>query len=161
MASVSVQKKVAPQAPAPIQHAAAWEPFKTMRELLRWDPFSEMAPLWTSQDVQSFVPNFEVKETQNSFVFKADMPGVEDKDLEVNLTNNRLSISGKRETEKTERNETYYTSERSYGSFTRAFTLPEGIDSDKVSAELARGVLSITIPKKPETEPKKVSVQSK
>ena len=132
-----------------------------MRELLRWDPFTEMTPTWASTEVQAFMPNFEVKETQSAFVFKADMPGIEEKDLDVNLTNNRLTISGKRESEKTEKNETYYTTERSYGSFTRAFTLPEGFDGDKVSAELSRGVLCITIPKKPETQPKKVSVQSK
>jgi HSP20 family protein len=129
-----------------------------MRELLRWDPFGEMTPAWSSSEGQVFMPNFEVKETQSAFVFTADMPGIEEKNLDVKLTHNRLTVSGKRESEKTEQSETYYTSERSYGSFTRAFTLPEGFDGDKVNAELAKGVLTITIPKKPEAQPKKVSV---
>jgi len=138
-----------------------WEPFRTMRELLRWYPFGEMAPAWTSLEAQTFMPDFEVKETQNAFVFKADMPGIEEKNLDVKLTANRLTVSGKRETEKTEQKETYYTTERSYGSFSRSFTLPEGIDGEKVAAELEKGVLTITVTKKPEAAAKQVNVTSK
>jgi HSP20 family protein len=79
----------------------------------------------------------------------------------VQLSDNRLSISGKRESEKTEQGETYYTSERSYGSFTRSFTLPEGVDRDKLRAELKNGVLNVVAPKRPEAQPKKISVASK
>ncbi len=161
MASVAVQKQAAPKPQAPVRHGPAWEPLRTMRELLRWDPFSEMAPTWTSSEVQTFMPDFEVKETQDAFVFTADMPGVEEKNLEVQLTNNRLTISGKRESEKTEQNATYYATERSYGSFARTFTLPEGVEGDRASAELKSGVLTVTIPKKPEAQPKKVTVTSK
>jgi HSP20 family protein len=161
MASVAVQKENAPKVQTPVRATPTWEPLRTMRELLRWDPFGEMAPAWPSTEIQAFMPSFEVKETQNAFVFTADLPGIEEKNLDVKLTNNRLTISGKRESEKTEQNETYYTSERSYGSFTRAFTLPEGFDGDKVSAELQKGVLMVTIPKKPEAQPKKVNVTTK
>jgi HSP20 family protein len=70
-----------------------------------------------------FVPDFEVKETKEGFVFKADVPGIKEKDLEITMTGNRLTISGKREAEMEERSDTYYACERSYGSFTRAFTL--------------------------------------
>ena len=161
MASVAVQKNAAPKPQAPVRQAPSWEPLRTMRELLRWDPFSEMAPAWSSAEAQTFMPDFEVKETQNAFVFTADMPGVEEKNLEVKLTNNRLTITGKRESEKTEQNETYYATERSYGSFARTFTLPEGFDGDHAGAELQSGVLTVTIPKKPEAQPKKVTVNSK
>ncbi len=161
MASVAVQREKAPKVPAPVRPEATWEPFRTMRELLRWDPFGEMAPAWTSREVQTFMPDFEVKETQNAYVFKADLPGIEEKNLEVKLTNNRLNISGRRESEKTEQNETYYATERSYGSFARTFTLPEGIDGENVNAELQKGVLTVTIPKKPEAQTKKVTVTSK
>jgi HSP20 family protein len=102
-----------------------------------------------------------VKETKESFVFTADLPGVAEKDLQVQLSDNRLSISGKRESEKTEQNETYYASERSYGSFTRSFVLPEGIDADKAHAQLKNGVLSVAVPKRPEAQPRKISVTSK
>jgi len=108
-----------------------------------------------------FLPNFEVKDSKEGFVFRADLPGVAEKDLQVQLTDNRLSISGKREAEKTEQNETYYASERSYGSFTRTFTLPEGVDTDKAHAELKNGVLTIALPRRPEAQPRKVNVVSK
>jgi HSP20 family protein len=132
-----------------------------MRDLMRWEPFSELAPAWPTLGNAAFSPAFEVKETKDAFAFTADMPGVTEKDLQVQLSENRLSISGKRESEKTEQGETYYTNERNYGSFIRSFTLPEGIDADKVRAELKNGVLSVTVPKRPEAQPKKISVTSK
>jgi HSP20 family protein len=158
--------EVAIQRPAPasnvpaVGHPAAWDPFRTMRELMRWEPFSSLSTFPTKSGA-SFAPDFEVKETKESFVFTADMPGVADKDLQVQLSDNRLSVSGKRESEKTEQNETYYATERSYGSFTRSFVLPEGIDADKAQAQLKNGVLSIAIPKRPEALPRKIAVQSK
>lgn len=94
-------------------------------------------------------------------MFRADVPGAEDSDLDVKLTQNRLSISGKRESEKSEKGDTFYTNERSYGSFTRSFTLPEGVDADKIRAELKEGVLTLSIPKRPEVQPKKIAVSNK
>jgi HSP20 family protein len=138
-----------------------WDPIRTLRDVLRWDPFSEMLPALQPLEGARFIPDFDVKENKESFVFTADLPGVAEKDLQVQLSGNRLSVSGKRESEKTEQGDTYYTSERSYGSFTRAFSLPEGIDADKVRAELKNGVLSINVPKRPEAQPKKISVASK
>lgn len=161
MASVVVQRDTAPRISAAVRPTPTWEPFRTIRELLRWDPFGEMAPAWTSRDVQTFMPDFEVKETQNAFVFKADMPGVDEKNIDVKLNNNRLTVSGTRETEKIEQNDTFYASERSYGSFTRSFMLPAGFDGEKVAAELAKGVLTITIAKKPEAAAQKVNITSK
>lgn len=136
----------------------AWEPFQLMRSLLRWDPFAEMSPVPIGE--AAFSPAFDVKETKDGFIFKADLPGIEEKDLDVKITKNRLSVSGKREHEKTEKGDTYYTYERSYGSFTRAFTLPDGVDADAIKAELKAGVLTINMPKKPEAQPKKVAVKA-
>ena len=161
MASVMVQREKVPPVQAAVRPMPTWEPFRAMRELLRWDPFGEMAPAWASREVQTFMPDFEVKETQNAFVFKADMPGVEEKNLDVKLNNNRLTVSGTRETEKVEQNDTYYATERSYGSFTRSFMLPEGFDGEKIAAELEKGVLTITIAKKPEVAAQKVNITSK
>jgi HSP20 family protein len=101
-----------------------------MRDLLRWEPFGELSPSFRTLETAAFSPDFEVKETKEAFVFTADVPGVKEGDLEVRLTQNRLSVSGKRESEKTEKGEQFYTTERSYGTFTRAFTLPEGVDAD-------------------------------
>jgi len=157
MANVAVQRENGgkPVAAAP---AREWDPFRVMREMMRWDPFTEMLPPATSEP--AFAPAFEVKETKEGFVFKADLPGVQEKDLEVKLTQNRLSVSGKREQEKSEQNDTYYTYERSYGSFTRAFTLPDGVDPDNVKAELKEGVLTLTVAKRPEHQPKKIAVKA-
>ena len=81
-----------------------------------------------------------------------------EEDLEISLTGNRLAISGHREQEKREQGETYYASERSYGAFSRAFTLPEGTDADNVKADLKNGVLQVTVPKKPEVQPRKIAI---
>jgi HSP20 family protein len=157
MANIAVQKENGGK-PVPAAPAREWDPFRVMREMMRWDPFSEMLPLTTGE--AAFAPAFEVKETKEAFVFKADLPGIQEKDLDVKLTQNRLSISGKREQEKSEKGDTFYTYERSYGSFTRGFTLPEGVDGEKVKAELKEGVLTLTVPKRPENQPKKISVSA-
>src|SRR5206468_2533929 len=99
-------------------------------------------------------------ETKDAYVFRADLPGVKDSDLEISLTGNRLTVSGRREQERQEQGETFYASERSYGSFTRSFTLPEGIDGDNVSADLKSGVLTLSVPKKPEVQPRKVTINT-
>ena len=157
---VAIQREKKAQAPIP-RPAREWDPFRRMRDLLRWDPFGELGQAWPAFEDAAFAPAFEVKETKEAFVFTADLPGVAEKDLQVQLAENRLSVSGKRESEKTEQGETFYTTERSYGSFSRSFTLPEGIDRDKLHAELKNGVLSIIVPKRPEAQPKKINVASK
>jgi HSP20 family protein len=133
------------------------EPFRLMREMLGWDPFREMAPL-AGANVPVFSPAFEVKETKDSFVFKADLPGVQEKDLEVTMTGNRLNVTGKRESEKEQKEDTYYTYERSYGSFNRTFTLPDQIDGAHIKAELKAGELTIVVPKTPAAVAKKIPV---
>jgi HSP20 family protein len=136
------------------------DPFSQMQELLNWDPFETMSQMLSGARAAAptFVPAFEVKETKDAFVFKADLPGVQEKDLEISLTGDRLVVSGRRESEKREENERYFAYERSFGSFSRAFTLPEGVDSDHISAELKDGVLHLTLPKKPEVQPKRIKV---
>src|SRR5688572_12315392 len=117
MTNITVRKENGNK-PAAIAPAERFEPFRAMRELLNWDPFREMAP-FIPQVSSSFLPSFEVKETKESYVFRADVPGVKESDLEVSTTGNRLTVSGKRDAEKQEQTDTYYTYERSYGDFTR------------------------------------------
>ncbi len=136
---------------------ATWDPFTAFRELLQWDPFRQGASL---EGVASFAPAFEIKETKDAFEFKADVPGVDAKDLEVHMNDNRLTVSGKREAEKTDKSDTYYSYERSYGSFTRSFALPEGVDADSVRADLKDGVLKLVLAKKPESKPREVKVRT-
>jgi len=162
MSNIAIQRDGGHQPGQPTRYSARdWDPFRAMRELIRWQPFGELAPSFSAFESAVFSPAFDVKETKEEFVFRADVPGVKDADLDVKLTQNRLSISGKRESEKTEKSDTFYTTERSYGSFTRSFTLPDGVDADKIRAELKEGVLTLSVPKKPESQPKKISVTNK
>jgi HSP20 family protein len=135
-----------------------WDPGRLMRSVLGWDPFREMVPFAVDQSMPTFAAAFEVKETKDSYVFKADVPGVKPQDIEVNFTGNRLTINGKREFEKQEKTDTYYTYERSYGSFTRAFTMPDGIDPNGIHADLRDGVLTVDVAKTPEAQPKKIPI---
>jgi HSP20 family protein len=135
-----------------------WEPFRVIGDLMAWDPFREMTPLTTMP--QAFMPSFEIKETKEAYVFKADVPGVKRDDIAVSLTGTRLTVSGKREEERKEQGDTFYAYERTYGDFQRAFTLPENVDGDAVNADLDGGVLTITVRKKPEAVAKKIEVQT-
>jgi len=93
-------------------------------------------------------PSFEIRETDDAFVFRADMPGVRTDDLEITLTGNQLQISGRRDQEQEQDEGRYHAYERTYGSFTRVFALPDSADTDNVRAELNNGVLTLSIPKK-------------
>ena len=132
-----------------------FDPFEVMRDMMRWDPFAELAPIGTAM---AFAPSFDVKETGEAYVFTADLPGVKESDLELSLTGNRLTINGKREEEKKEEGERFYTYERSYGAFSRSFTLPDGCSPDTAQAELKEGVLRVSVPKKPELKPRKIEL---
>ncbi len=156
MANITVQRKNGGQPEAAIARRG-WEPSQAMRSLLGWDPFGEMTPILSGQ-LPVYEPAFEIKETKDSFVFKADVPGVKEQDLEVNTAGNRLTVSGKRESEKEEKDDNYYAFERSYGSFTRIFTLPEQADTAHIQAELKNGELMIAIPKKAAAVAKRIPI---
>jgi HSP20 family protein len=156
MANIQVRKDGG-ATPAP--RAMEWDPLRWARDMLRWDPFREMLPTPSLLgEGFAFAPAFEVKETRDAYVFKADVPGVEDKDIDISRTGNRLTVSGKREAEHEEKTDTFYALERSYGSFSRAFTLPDGIDGEHVRAELNKGVLTIVVPKVAEAQARKIPV---
>lgn len=159
MADIQVKKngprQTAPMAPA----AQPWEPARWLSRMMAWDPFREMTPFFPDERM-AFEPAFEIKETKDAYLFKGDVPGIKDSDIDVSLNGSRLTISGKREAEKEEKGDAYYTYERSYGSFSRAFTLPDGIDGGAISADLKDGVLSVVVPKKPEAQPKKIAIST-
>jgi HSP20 family protein len=156
MSNISVKKENG----GTLTRVPEWDPLRAARDLFRWDPFREMAPFGFASEGAIYNPAFEVKETKDGYVFKADLPGVKEDDLDVTRTGSRLTVTGKREAEKEDKSDTYYTYERSYGGFTRAFTLPEGIDGEHIRAELKDGVLTIVVPKAPEAQPKKISLKS-
>lgn len=137
-----------------------FDPFQAMREMMRWDPFTDLyRGMQPERGGISFNPMFDVRETNDAFILQADVPGVMDKDLDISLSNNRLIINGKRESEAEVKGETYHRTERSWGSFTRTFTLPTEVDVNKVAAELKNGVLMIHLPKTGEATTKRIPVQ--
>src|SRR5437660_1392521 len=110
-----------------------WDPFRMMDALFRWDPFRSDWAGTTTTAQESFVPRFDVKDTKEGYVIKADLPGVKEDQLEVAVNGNMISVSGKREEERREENDRYYAMERTTGSFTRSFSVPETANSDAVS----------------------------
>ena len=136
----------------------ARDPFQFMREMMS-DPFRmfQMSP-WMGRDA-GWNPGFEIRETDDAFVFKADMPGIRNEDLDISLSGNQLQISGKREHEHEQGEGQYHSYERSYGSFTRSFALPESADLDKIRSDLKDGELTLVVPKKPGSAPQRRKIQ--
>lgn len=134
-------------------------PWQRMRDLFDWDPFGEMTGTWQgARGQQELEPNFEVRETRDGYVFKADLPGVNEDDLDINVTGNRLTVSGQRQAEQRNQDDRYFCYECAYGTFSRSFTLPEGVNHEDVKADLSNGVLTLHIAKKPEVQPRKISI---
>jgi len=133
------------------------DPFRRMREMLSWDPFAEMESFMPS--ARAFVPDMEVREAKDGYLIRADLPGVKEDDVSIDVSGRRLTISGRREEEHRDEGERYWAYERSYGSFSRSFTLPEGIEPDRIDANIQSGVLEVHIPKAKAEEPKRISVK--
>ena len=129
-----------------------------------WRPLAdalERASGWGDHQVaEYFSPAIDAKETNEAFVFELDLPGVRDEDLDVQVENQTLTIKGKRERKEKEENESYCSCERSYGSFSRSFTLPVSADTESVTADLSHGVLTVSVSKKPEVQPKQITVSA-
>ena len=132
----------------------ARDPFALARELFGSD-FARR-----SEPVAGFAARFDVKETENAYLITADLPGVKDENLDISLDGNQLTISGSRESDKQESGDNYFLSERSYGSFSRSFVLPEEANREAVAANLDAGVLTVTIDKKLQAQPKKITIKN-
>ena len=139
-----------------------WDPFRLMESMLNLAPY---APRYATGEVApAYYPQFDVKETKDRYEFSADLPGVKEEDLDISLTGNQLVISGKRaapEQKEQKEAERYHLSERSYGRFTRTFTLPDGISGEQVTAQLKDGVLTLSIGKRPEVQPRRIKLNEK
>jgi HSP20 family protein len=106
-----------------------------------------------------WAPPVDIVETENELMLKADVPGVELKDIDIQLENGTLTVKGERKLDKEEKNKGFHRMERSYGSFVRIFTVPDTVDSERVKAAYEAGVLTITLPKKEIAKPKAIKVQ--
>jgi HSP20 family protein len=155
----------------------AWRPLESLRrEVDRlFDDFG--AEFWRSPFRRSLfdkepifrrelevgpAPAVDIVEKDNAYEVTADVPGFDEENIEVGLQNGFLFIKGERKSEKEEKKKDYHLTEREFGSFERRFTLPEGVDADKIEASLKKGVLTVTLPKKPEAQKpaKKIEVKA-
>ena len=144
-------------APAPAQR----DPFRLMRDLFHWDPLTDVMPTFDDKQwAASFNPDFEIKENKDGYVFKADLPGVKDADIDITVTGSRLTIKGRREMEQEDKGDTFYCYERTYGAFQRAFTLPDGADMEHLRADMKDGVLTLVVPKVPELKARKIELNN-
>lgn len=114
----------------------------------------------SSGEAFGWAPPIDVLDRSNEIVLRADLPGVTDKDVQVTVQDRTLTIHGERKEEKEDKNENYYCSERSFGSFTRSLTIPTGINSDQIEANFKNGVLEIRLPKAQESAGKRIEVKA-
>src|SRR5882762_8434555 len=150
-----------------------------MTVLTRWEPFRELSTLqdrinrafresYTGQyrdndrddslTTSSFAPAVDVYEDEHQVTLKIEVPGIDEKDIDVRVEGNTLTVHGERKIEKEEKEENFRRVERQYGSFTRSFTLPSSVDPGQVSANYDKGVLTIRLAKKAEAKPKQIKV---
>jgi HSP20 family protein len=144
-----------------------------MTVITRWDPFREFSTLQDRMNRlfrdsygpegreenlnnTSFAPPVDVYEDEHSVNLKIEVPGVDEKDIDVRIENNVLTVHGERKFEREEKQENFRRVERQYGNFTRTFTLPTTVDAEKVSASYDKGILKIALPKKAEAKPKQI-----
>jgi HSP20 family protein len=153
-----VMRRNQPAAPL-IRRFGEWDPFERMRELMQWEPFQDIPGRWFAGEGQ-YAPMFDVREEKDVFIFKADVPGFKQEDVEISVTGNRLTISGKRDEETANEAGSYYCRERLYGSFSRSFTLPDSVNADQIEASMTDGVLMLRVPKTAEAQPKRIAVKS-
>src|SRR6202048_2988314 len=146
-----------------------------MTLIARYDPFREFVTLQDrmnrlfrdprgpegkdeSLTTSSFAPPVDVYEDEHNIVLKIEVPGIDEKDIDVRIENNTLTVHGERKFEKEEKEENFRRVERQYGSFTRSFTLPSSVDPGQVQADYSQGVLKISLAKKAEAKPKQIKV---
>jgi HSP20 family protein len=143
-----------------------WRPtrdiFRFRDEMDRlFDDFIDRFPARRETGEQMWNPDVDIRETDNEVVVKAEIPGMEQKDINISIKDNVLTLKGEKKQEKEEKEANYHRVERTYGSFTRMFTLPTTVVADKVTAKYNKGVLSITLPKTEEAKPKEIAVEIK
>jgi HSP20 family protein len=144
--------------------------------IVRWEPLRELSSLQNEMNrlfntafdspatpgnggaMRRWVPAMDLLETADHFVLRADLPGLTQDDVKIELEDSTLTVSGERKSEHEDKQEGYYRVERAFGSFSRSLTLPKGIDADAVTAGFENGVLEIRVPKPEERKPRRISI---
>jgi HSP20 family protein len=166
-----VKNEKASPAPTP------WTPFESLRrEIDRlFDDFGggfwrtpfrrsvfDMAPAWGRDVTWPTVPAVDVTDTEKAYEITAELPGIDEKNVDLKVANGVLTIKGEKREEKEEKKKDYYLRERNFGSFERSFQVPDGVDNDKIEASFKKGVLTLTLPKKAEAQAaaKKIDIKA-
>ena len=145
--------------------------------IVRWEPFRELGTLQSEMNrlfnsvfdapsqgqgnggtLRRWMPAMDLVETDDHFVLRADLPGMDEDDVKIELEDTTLTISGERKGEHEEKSEGYYRVERAFGTFARTLTLPQGVDPEAVSASFDRGVLEVRVPKPEERKPRRIEI---
>ena len=143
--------------------------------IVRWEPFRELHTLQNEMNrlfgsvfdpqggnsgavARRWMPAMDLVETGDHFVLRADLPGMSEDDVKIELEDGTLTVSGERKAEHEERGEGYYRVERGFGSFSRSLTLPQGVDPEAVTASFDRGVLEVRVPKPEERKPRRIEI---
>jgi HSP20 family protein len=146
--------------------------------LVRWEPVRELTSLQSEMNrlfntffdtpttstngnggIRRWVPSMDLVETDEHFVLRADLPGLSEGDVSIELEDNVLTVAGERKAEHEDKKEGFYRMERSFGQFRRSLTLPDGVDADGIAATFDKGVLEVRIPKPEERKPRRVAIQ--
>lgn len=155
----------------------AWHPFDSLRQEMNrliddfdrdfWrTPFRrsvfDVEPFWRRELAWGTAPAVDIIEKDNAYEVTAELPRLDEKNIEIKLSNGNLTIKGEKQEEKEEKKKDYYLHERHFGSFERCFRVPDGVDAEKIEATFKKGVLTVSLPKKPEAQKpeKKIAVKA-
>jgi HSP20 family protein len=159
-----------------IDRPAEWRPFESLRREIdrlfedfqvgpRRSPFGrsvfDLEPFWRGEMSFGKSPAVDVVNKEKAYEITAELPGMDESNIDVKVSDGTLTIKGEKKEEKEEKKKDYYLSERRYGSFQRAFAVPDGVDTDKIDAQFKNGVLTVTLPKTPEAQKseKKIAIK--
>src|SRR4030043_1330547 len=145
----------------PVREMGPFKDFERMRrEMDRlWDSFFEGGLRKRTEGTGEWLPSLDVAETKNEIVVKAEVAGMDPKDIDISLSDGVLTIKGEKKQEKEEKEADYHLVERSYGSFTRSIRLPKEVQNDKISASYKDGILKVTLPKSEEAKKKEIKIK--
>ena len=175
MAETVTQLPVKQGKTEPASNLEAWQPFESLRQevnrlfddfgLGAWQPFRRSLltePLFRRGLARATMPAVDVIESEKAFEITAELPGMDEKNIEVKVTDGSLTIKGEKQEEKEEKKKDYYLHERHFGSFERSFELPDSVDPNKIEATFKKGVLTVTLTKKAEAQKsaKKIEIKA-
>jgi len=175
-AASKVPMKTEQKAPARATAMQAWTPLESLRREVdrlfedfdrgSWiSPFRrsvfDIEPFWRREVAMGAVPSVDIVEKDNAYEVTAELPGMDEKNVEVKLVDGGLTIKGEKREEKEEKKKDYYLHERHFGSFERYFPVPEGVETDKIEASFKKGVLTVTLPKKAKAQKPEKKIEIK